>query len=122
MASEKRRFTRFSFPIKAELTVGNKGYIIEKFDNLSIGGCLVKLPENFELETPCSLTIDLHMTGEKPVINIKGLIVRSENSQIAINFTGIDPESLFHLQRIALYNSSEPEKVEEEINEHPGII
>jgi len=122
MASERRRFTRFSFPMKAELTVGDKSYEIERFENLSIGGCLFNLSEDFELESPCNLKIDLQMTGEKPLINIKGTIVRSKSNQIAVNFTGIDPDSLFHLQRIALYNSPESEKVEEEINEHPGII
>ena len=120
--SEKRRFTRFSFPMKAELTVDDRNYEIERFENLSIGGCLVNIPENFKSGSQCTLTIDLHMAGEKPLITVKGSIARSEDSRVAVNFTGIDPESLFHLQRIAIYNSPEPEKIEEEIIEHPGII
>jgi hypothetical protein len=108
--------------MKGEFTVNDKNYVIERFENLSIGGCLFDLQETFEIESPCTLSIDLLMTGEKPLITVKGSIVRCKNNQIAVNFTKIDPESLFHLQRIALYNSPEPEKVEEEIKEHPGIL
>ena len=120
--SENRRFTRFPFPMKAELTAGDKDYEIEGFENLSIGGCLISLQEDFEPGSPCTVRIDLQMTGEKPLITVKGSIIRCKDSRIAVNFTGIDQNSLFHLQRVALYNSPEPEKVEEEIIEHPGIL
>ena len=122
MTSEKRRFTRFSFPMKAELTVNGKSFEIERFENLSIGGCLIILQRDFKSGTPCTIKIDLQMSGEEPLIHVKGSIVRSEHNEIAVNFTSIDPDSLFHLQKIALYNSSEPEKVEEEIIHHPGIV
>jgi hypothetical protein len=39
----------------------------------------------------------------------------------AIKFIKIDPESLYHLQQIALYNSSNAKIIEEEIKKHPGI-
>ena len=55
-------------------------------------------------------------------IQVKGKIMRCDARAIAIKFTGIDPDSLFHLQNIIRYNSPDPEAAEREIQDHPGIV
>ena len=122
MAKEKRRFTRFPFKMKAELTVHGTSYMIEEMDNLSIGGCLLSIKEDLEDGEKCGFKIMLGDAGDGPVINIDGVIVRTGRGKIAVRFTGIDPESLHHLQEIARYNSHDPERVNREIEKHPGIV
>ena len=62
------------------------------------------------------------MTGDGPIVKVKGSIVRCDRGTVAIKFTHIDPDSLFHLQKIAQYNSPDPDRTEQELQEHPGIV
>ena len=122
MESEKRRFTRFALNMNGTLYVNGDSYDVKTISNLSIGGCLLQIHADLTPETPCSLTIRLGMSENEVNIKIEGEIIRSEHGDVAVKFTGIDPDSLFHLQMLARYNSSDTEKVEEEIKEHPGIV
>jgi hypothetical protein len=49
------------------------------------------------------------------------VVIRCADAEVAIKFVRIDPENLFHLHNIARYNSSDPEKTEDEIKKNPGI-
>ena len=48
--------------------------------------------------------------------------MRLDAEYVAIKFTKISPEDLYHLQNIIRYNAPEPEVIEKEIDEHPGIL
>ena len=73
-------------------------------------------------DQPCSLKIILKVSGDEPNVNIEGKIVRCKNSTVGVKFTRIDMENLFHLQNIARFNSDDPDRIEKEIKDHPGII
>jgi len=122
MESEKRRFTRFTLDMNAVLYVDKVSYNVDKVSNISIGGCLLPIHADLKSDTPCALTIYLGMSESEISIKIDGVIIRSMDGDVAVKFTGIDPDSLFHLQMLARYNSSDIEKVEDEIRKHPGII
>ncbi|MFC1533756.1 PilZ domain-containing protein [Thermodesulfobacteriota bacterium] len=122
MTGEKRRFIRFPFNIKAEMIVKDITYKVDEIINLSIGGCLLSVQAYPEPGTPCTLRINLGITGNELIITIEGSLVRSNQGDAAIKFTKIDPDSLLHLQKIARYNSPDPDRVEQEIREHPGIV
>jgi hypothetical protein len=122
MESEKRKFTRFPLKMSATLEVLGKSFNADKLSNLSIGGCLVPISEALAPDTPCTLTIMLGMTKEEPTIIIDGIVIRSYDGNVAIKFTRVDPDSLFHLQMLARYNSPDSEKIDEEIHKHPGIL
>ena len=122
MESEKRRFTRFTLNMNATLFINNVSYNVDTISNLSIGGCLLPIHADLKPDTPCFLTIMLGMPESGVNVNIEGVIIRGEHGDVAVKFTGIDPDSLFHLQMLARYNSSDIEKVEDEIRKHPGIV
>ena len=122
MESEKRRFTRFTLNMNAELSVNKVSYNADTVSNLSIGGCLLPIHADLKPDAPCTLTIYLGMSESEVTIKVEGIIIRSRDGYVAVKFTGIDPDSLFHLQMLARYNSSDIEKVEDEIRKHPGII
>ncbi|MDR3630140.1 MAG: PilZ domain-containing protein [Desulfocapsaceae bacterium] len=118
--TEKRRFIRIGFQVAAELKVQEAVLKIERLENLSIGGCLLQTSQDFPQGSSCRLTISLDGSTEK--ILVTGVIARSEPGRIGIKFTGIDPDSLFHLHNILRYNAPDPDQIEQEIDDHPGLI
>lgn len=121
MSEDKRRFTRISFKMNTEIKVNNETFSTYDIANLSVGGCLLPFKIDVESGTPCEIKIVLEGTADEMAIIIEGEIVRTTPEGIAVNFTKIDPESLFHLQNIIKYNSPDADVIESEINKHPGI-
>jgi hypothetical protein len=122
MDQEKRRFTRFPLKMTAVLHVNDKEYTSNSLINLSIGGCLVPLDVDAAPDMPCNMVICLGSPDSELTIRASGRIIRSVKGEVAVQFIGVDPDSLFHLQMLARYNSPDSEKVEEEIKNHPGIV
>lgn len=122
MGNEKRRFTRFTLKMNAILYDDKTSYPVDTISNLSIGGCLLAIDADLAPDSLCSLIIKLGMSENDLTVKIEGRVIRSDDGEVAIKFISVDPESLFHLQMLARYNSPEPEKIEEEIKQHPGIF
>ncbi len=122
MSSERRRFSRIPFRVKAEITVDDAFYSAEDIENLSVGGCLLPITADIKPGTGCHVRILLTGTSSELIIRIDGEISRCTPGAVAIKFTRIDPDSLFHLQNIILYNSPDPNAVEKEILDHPGLV
>ena len=122
MFIEKRDFTRVPFKVKVEMTANKVLYSIEEIIDLSIGGCLLPINTDLQLGTQCNITILLTGTSPEVTVKVAGEVVRCGNGKMAIKFTRIDPDSLFHLHNIVRYNSRNPETVEWEILNHPGTL
>ena len=121
MATENRRFTRIIFRVKAEVRIGEELYIAKEIKNLSIGGCLLPLDADLKPGVVCQIKISLSGSTSDLSVQAEGEIVRSTPGGIAVKFTRIDPDSLYHLQSIVRYNAPDAESFEKEINKHPGI-
>ncbi len=122
MPEERRRFTRIPFKVNAEITVNNTVYIVKEISNLSVGGCLVCIKADVGLGTNCHVKILLSGTISDMSIEIDGKIKHRAPEAVAIQFTRIDPEGLFHLHNIVRYNSPDPDTIDREIREHPGLV
>lgn len=122
MGGEKRRFSRIFFNVRACLETGEQKYEFDRIANLSVGGCLVEIsvPEpDVSLGQECVFKILLDRMA--PAVEVAGEIVRIKGSELGVKFTSIDPENLFHLQNIIRYNAEDPEQIEKELDEHPGL-
>jgi hypothetical protein len=122
MSKERRRFTRIPFTFMTEIKAGDTSYFTEEISNISLGGCLLKIDAKLDIGTPCHLFIRLSGESSELTVSIRGEIVRFRGGIAAVRFTGIDPDSLFHLQNIVRYNSADPDTIENEISERPGIV
>ena len=122
MSDEKRRFTRVPFKVEAEVKIGDTSYRTDEIANLSVGGCLLPIPADFEIGTKCRVTIRLGGTSSELTLGMEGEIVRTPPGAVAVKFTGVDLDSLFHLQNVVRYNSSDPDAVEREIRDHFGVV
>lgn len=121
MTEEKRRFTRVPFKIGAELKIDEQSYLIDEITDLSIGGCLASMKENLQVDTHCRLAMNLGGPTSELNVEIEGKIVRTQPGAVAIKFTGVELDSLFHLQNIVRYNASDPDAIEKEIHDNLGI-
>jgi hypothetical protein len=122
MPNEKRRFSRIEFRVATELMVNDATFTADSIDNLSVGGCLFPISESFPVGTSCRIVISLDGDVDSPKVRVAGKIVRCDPERIGIKFTGIDPDSLFHLHNILRYNAPDPDQIELEINDHPGLV
>ena len=119
---EKRRFSRVPYIVKAEVMANDVVYTIDEISNLSVGGCLLPIEAELRSGTKCYVRILLSGTNAELSIPVKGEIVRNVPGGTAIKFTQIEPDSLFHLQNIVRFNSPDPEAIEQEILNHPGLV
>lgn len=122
MVTQKRKFSRIPLKFPATLIVdGTEVFDIHEIDNLSVGGCLVPLEAEVVEGTRCSITIRLTGGLGNTSINVTGEIVRHDREYVAIKFTRINPDNLHHLQNLIRYNAPDPDIIDEEIKNHPGI-
>jgi len=122
MSQEKRRFSRIPFQVNAEITIDQDVYPVPKIKNLSIGGGFFPMTKGLPPGSPCQVKIFLNGTSSELSIRVAGRILRSSSEAVAIQFTSIDPDSLFHLQNIIRFNARDPDAIEREIETHPGLI
>jgi len=122
MSEEKRRFTRIPFDVGAEIAANDALYRSDGILNLSVGGCLLPIKVDLEPGTGCQMKIMMIGASSELSIRIEGEIIRCDTEGVAVKFTGVDSDSLFHLQNIIRYNSPDFEAVELEIREHPGLV
>ncbi len=121
MSDEKRRFTRVQFRVQAEITANDIKYTTDQIRNLSIGGCLLPIKADFSVGSECMLKILMSGASSELTLEVEGEVIRCDQEMVAIKFTGIDPDSLLHLHNIVLYNSSDAQSIEDEIQRHPGL-
>jgi hypothetical protein len=122
MAHENRRFSRIQSGIEAQMMADNHQYRTTQVINLGIGGCLLGITADLKPGAACSLKFVLGNADDGPEIRVEAEVIRCQPEGIALRFTEIDSDSLFHLQNLVRYNSEDPEAVEQEIREHPGLV
>ncbi len=107
---EKRNNTRVTFEVGAIIKYKKKMIECEVV-NLSLNGVLLKaktiIPENEEVK----LDILMEGTTSKLIVNLKGIVVRTDASEIAVEFKSIDLDSFMHLKNIVAYNEGNEEKI-----------
>lgn len=122
MKKDNRTFSRVPFNIRAELEIMGEVMTLNTFRNLSVGGCLLPVQSAYPSQTPCRLTIKLSGESSDLQIQVSATVLRSGREGLALQFTSIDPDSLFHLKNIVRYNVADPDRVEQEFQEHPGLF
>ena len=122
MPEDKRRFTRIPFKVTGELTTQGVTYSLHEISNLSVGGCLLPIAADLEPGTQCQVKIILSGTSSELSVNAGGEVMRCQPSSVAVKFTHIDLDSLYHLQNIIRYNADDVEKIEKEIEARPGLV
>lgn len=122
MTEEKRRFSRIVFPMAAEFSTENAVFQVKEIANLSIGGCQLDIGAEIPAGAKCSLLIVLNPADRRMNVDVDGEVIRSGGGSVGVKFTSIAPDDLTHLQNIIRYNSPDPDQIEHEIDDHPGLV
>ncbi len=110
------------FKMAAELRVSGTVYTVDEIANLSVGGCQLNIGVEIPSGTECTLRIVLNPADRRLNVDVDGHIVRANDGMVGVQFTSIGPDALSHLQNIIRYNSPDPDKIESEIDERPGLV
>ena len=119
----EREFTRVTTRFNIEVAIGERTIRSGQTRDLSMKGVYVVCDEELPAGAECRIAIRLSESDEGPVITARGEVIRAdaEPSGFAVEFSEVDLESYEHLRKMVMLNSSEPDKVEKEINEHLGL-
>lgn len=110
-ATEKRR--RGRVPVRLEVQVRVEGQEISvESRNLSLKGLACSPHPLLKQFACCQLVISL---TDDIQVSIKGRVVRVGESEVGIDFLGMDPESFVHLKKIVEYHCRCPEAVAAEL-------
>lgn len=121
VAQNAREFTRIPINLTIEVQSGDVVIKTDKTLDLSMKGIGIQVDQTLPLHAEC--TVCIFLGGDGGVgINVKGKIMRSTDSQMAIEFTKIDLDSYEYLQNLVMLNSNASHAVvEDEIHNHLGL-
>lgn len=123
MTEEKRRFSRIKINRPVTLSfAGGPTFRNSTSEDLSVGGCLVASDHLTKIGAECSIAIFFDEQDKDRCIDIKGIVIRCERGVIGVKFTTITPENLFHLKNLIRFNTPDPERIDSEIQNRPGIV
>jgi hypothetical protein len=122
VTQNSREFTRIPINLTVEVQSGDTVVKTDKTLDLSMKGIGIQADQTLPKSTECTVRIFLGGDESGISINVKGKVMRSVDSQMAIEFTKIDLDSYEYLQNLVMHNSnSSHEAVEEEIHNHLGL-
>lgn len=113
---DDRTKSRVVFHVNA--SVNDDGRIIDgQVENLSINGMFMKTSENLKVDKEVEVSIYLSGTTSELSLKINGIIIRSDDSGIAVKFVQIGFDSYVHLKSIIEFNKMDENKIIREFEE-----
>jgi len=94
---ERRRFERFQLrlPVRMEVIISGKRQVFDlETKDVSAAGVFIETSERFSEGTPVQLSMTLssdkirELTGSQSLIKVKGIVVRSAPTGLAVGFAG----------------------------------
>lgn len=85
--------------------------------NLSLKGCLIRPAGGDPPRAGDAVTVTIHLEPGTDALDVPlhGRVVRVDGAGVAVDFTGIPPESFPHLFRLVQYNAPDPDGIEGEL-------
>ncbi|ETR72059.1 MAG: type IV pilus assembly PilZ [Candidatus Magnetoglobus multicellularis str. Araruama] len=113
---EKRRRTRVEFSTQVIISVeGSEIATQANSKDLSLNGLFVESDEVLDIGTPCHVKVILPGGVNEISLEMDGRVTRHAPGGFGVIFEGMDPDSFAHLKNIAMYNSEDPDAIEDEI-------
>ncbi len=116
----RREFSRVPVHLRADVTLDGGVRLEGTMENLSLKGGFLRTTGQAADGTPCD--VRLHLEGTEVEVHAQGKVVRPGPGGVAIQFmeiVGID--SLEHLRNLILFNTHDPDQVEQEFHDHLGL-
>ena len=111
---EKRQFSRVHFNTNSQLIIENKICPL-KLINVSLKGALFNNVEGIKLAQGTEGILEIKLPNSNVKIRQHAKLMHSREDKLGFQFLASDLESLTHLRKLLEYNTSQPEKIKEEI-------
>lgn len=121
MNDNRRTFSRVPFHVHVNMLAREVWYSVERLDDLSVGGCHLSVFPEAPIGESCEVRIYLNGASSQLYVCIHGKIVRHDDDGVGVEFTQIDPDSLFHLKNIIRFNAPNPDQIDDELERRPGL-
>jgi hypothetical protein len=123
---ERRGFVRVPFNTEVKLTSGTWSLRATSGIDISMSGLHLTGLDQSDAGRPqagdtVKADIRLQAAGHRALIEADGRIIRSGPGELAVEFIDIELEGYQHLRQLILNNADDPDKAEQQFNEHRGI-
>ncbi|OGW34027.1 MAG: hypothetical protein A2X58_10825 [Nitrospirae bacterium GWC2_56_14] len=123
---ERRGFVRVPFNTEVVINAGDWSLHAKTGIDVSMSGLHLTGLDRADSGRPlpgtsCRASIHLQAAGHQAQIEADGRIVRSKPGELAVEFIEIELEGYQHLRQLILNNADDPDRAEEQFNEHRGI-
>lgn len=112
-AEGRRRATRVPFHVTVSLRFALREYLQCGTRDLSIKGVFVAGVQGPSVGDTCETELCLSGTSSQVCLTMEGVVARTGEDGLALQFTGMDLDSFFHLRNIIYFNSGDPDELEE---------
>lgn len=101
MTRERREFTRIRLEVPASLLLYQVDFRhAGAIADISLGGCYIPVPHLLPRGEPCAVQLTTGEGLETEMVELTGIIARTEACGVGIQFTDLSPESRATLERI----------------------
>ncbi|MDX8397626.1 MAG: PilZ domain-containing protein [Mariprofundaceae bacterium] len=118
--NNEREFTRISVPLHVQVRSQSDDLVEGMTHDISLNGVLLPIKSSIPVGSECD--VKLSLGDQDPlVIEVAGIVARSAENMLAINFQNIDVNGFNHLKKLILYNTEDTNQVKLEFDSHLGI-
>lgn len=110
---EKRKFSRISFAMDAQLSRADKVWTTNILD-LSLNGALVEEPADFSTEHS-PITLSFSLQGSDIQVEMETLLIHQKNGHLGLKCQHIDVDSISHLRRMIELNVGDSSMLNREL-------
>jgi hypothetical protein len=111
--ADRRRFKRFAFDARTELSQGEFIWPVKLID-LSLKGLLIERPEPWLGNRDWHFLVDIHL-NEDVAIKMDVQLTHDDHGQLGFVCKHISLESIERLRRLIEFNLGDPEALEREL-------
>lgn len=112
----KRILSRINFNTEAEI-IWNEQKITGPIKNLSLNGLFLVTDKDIPVDEKVTIKISLASTHSDISVITHGVVKRHDDEGIAVQFTDMELDSFIFLRNIMIYNSGNPENIDNEYRE-----
>jgi c-di-GMP-binding flagellar brake protein YcgR len=119
---ERRKHTRISINMNAELQAGNEIYR-GKVKNISFSGGFIYCADaaNLIIGETCSLKLILQPEPHTNIVAFQCKIIRTDATGVGIKLTRVDMDGYQKFKNLMVYNTPDPDSLLDELNKYPGL-
>jgi len=119
--TECREFSRSRVHAHVEVSLESGVMVDGTAADISLRGMRFSTERSLPVGKQVHVRVLLNAEDPDPCLRIGARIARVEAGGVALEFTGVDADSIEHLRRLILYNAADVDLAEEEIAAHIGI-